>query len=268
MATGELLSNGFGLFSTEKTDIGGGVNQTTCFPTWKDIGFIFSFDIYAAGLPPSSNADVELKRVVVIDGARTSDGVITDKVHTNDLPTWSGLTNAQGDLSLLGSIKSFVGNQFTSIIVAVAKTTTDLNQSFVISGTYQPHQPLPSGDIYVENVTSLAEVGQSVRLEGSGGDVSAMCLKLECIFTFELRDINGFVNETDITGIITACIDLDSNEAGTPQVTFPLTVIADGINKTVSPSNLNTSIERAVIPYNNTTEREVVHLDYRIKSTD
>jgi|21_taG_2_1085346.scaffolds.fasta_scaffold13040_4 hypothetical protein len=39
------------------------------------------------------------------------------------------------------------------------------------------------------------------------------------------------------------------------------------INDLQSPSAINTTVTKAVVPFNKTTEREVIHLDNRIKST-
>lgn len=96
-----------------------------------------------------------------------------------------------------------------------------------------------------------------------------MCAIYESVLLFELKQGGIVKNTTEITLIMNVCTNLDVDAADTPfSITLDLDVFLDGINKTISPSNLNSSVEKAVIPYNNTTEREVVHLDYRIKSTD
>jgi len=265
MPTGELLANGFGLFTTGFNDIGGGVNRTTVFPTWKDTNFIFSFDISALGLSPSTPASVELKSVVVKDGNRTSGGVITDRVFTG-LTTWNGTTNAQGDLSMPGSIESFAGQQFWGLILSVGRDLGAPNQSFQVCSPSSPHPPLPESEHYAKIATSIAENVQTLQVDSMAGEVTAICLRLTCVFTFELRDNGVFVNETEVEAIVTSCINLGGDDPGNPSVTYPFTILADGINKTISTVPLNTTLDRAVIPYNKTTEREVVHLDYRVKN--
>lgn len=228
----------------------------------------YNFTFYAAGLDADTVTDVDIKSMTQINGNRDiSTKVLSDR-ELLTTESWSGMSNAQGDFNLVGfmdnTTKQIWGPYCGEPGKPPANPVTDYSRVDLIF----PQDDFPDGDFWVEKTKASSSNGQTTIVD-DGVPTNAMCAIYESVLLFELKQGGIVKNTTEITLIMNVCTNLDVDAADTPfSITLDLDVFLDGINKTISPSNLNSSVEKAVIPYNKTTEREVVHLDYRIKSTD
>jgi hypothetical protein len=104
-------------------------------------------------------------------------------------------------------------------------------------------------------------------------DISGYCFITPITFTFTVQlftEVNSFIRETEVIVNMKLCQSLYESRSSLPEAIALMTVPNVNLDNPFnyfSLTNVSTSVDRAIVPYNKTTEREVIHLDNRIKST-
>jgi hypothetical protein len=266
MASAQVLTNGFVLITVPISSSSGRDHVTRGVGT---LDLNMNFQFYAGGLDPDASTDVELISINSINGVRNVD---TDTLSDYFIPInqiWNTTTNPQGDLDLVAFRDNSSVQLWNPFLGTPTRDIGDPVGSYELSRFKTPYIGFSDGDYWVEKIKNNSNIGQTTIVDKSSVPTNAMCAIYDSELVFEVRQGATVKSTTNVLLVTTICTDLDTFEPDSAfGVTVDLTVNLNGINQTVSPSLLGAQIQKAIIPYNKTTEREVVHLDYRIKSTD
>jgi len=252
-------------------DIEQRLDGTILFPTIdsgaiRSIGTYYqslSIDCSSLGLTPSVNHTAKLARRLV---PNSSGGYNSATVGSD----WSETvaSNVQGDFSATITADIPLGGSFPSAADASFRMPTFL----IDAQPYNFQAQVGSDQDYYRGQSGVSSTALSPTIiDGDTGEY-VVPVNFICIYQFDLtEDGVGVVKTVDVPVAYKLLFMCDRTyiTSSTIQVIQYITCDFDTpLNDTQSASYIGTSVEKAIIPYNKTTEREVVHLDYRIKSTD
>ena len=245
-------------------------------------GFVFNlfpqFRIQAAGLLPSQSYEVSLYEYEVLKYGESSISYPNEWTNLIESPiNQSGYkasvnSNAQGDVDeiITFPIPAF---QNKSLIVrndVLYKSFGDPITSYSWGENAQPHNPDPNKLMEIET-DKFGGVTQ-IDAGGSIGVRHVVTIDRKVRYNLKLEGVGFPAVYTDIEVLYALATAVDTEDSVYPSsadvdiLTIP--IIIGELNPLYSPAAIGSSVDRAVIPYNKTTEREVIHLDNRLKSTE
>lgn len=228
--------------------------------------------VQAIGLTPNTSYEFLMQEYTARNGGDTSTS------YPNNLEDYTYFFDSTINNGYKTDLMSDGGGVINEIIQFTPSVWVKpfLRQDWIFK---YPNEPLRWGEFstgdpdpnqWMQGLTSDCQI-QQIDAGGIIGIRDCVVLPTEIKYTYRLKSASE-ERIKEITAYYNLATAVDTTETTTlfarQNDLFTMDVFFDGIPETFSPSNLNASVQRATIPYNNTTEREVVHLDYRIKSTD
>lgn len=244
MAVAQQLSNGDIYFPSEFSG---------SEAWWRGLWFSLNIDIECIGETPNNVVDVEMERFRLYNSNLQKSG--SSNVSDDTSFQCDGFGNFQGSRQLYTSNPlnviganwmsiSGVGEWDRTTFLPLNQTATDLQES---CGGVRAYQSIDDGISSGHCLVFTLPLEIDVERRGSTTENFKYVFYKRIIVDLEANIDDGDARIASVTGLqIDLSVGVQNQEFG----------------------ELDINVDRAVVPYNNTTEREVVHLDYRVKSTE
>jgi len=276
----ELLPSGIMSFPITNLVSGIGLYDRSALVSGLIFKHNINWDFFASGLDPnSSSVRVDLLEAITdseyTQGHQDPDqvlgsGIIDVSAIGGGAFIWLNLsTNAQGDLNeSVQDDLSWNNIIATTINRYIQWNDIDTELSSVLT-MFQEDGDVGNTPFLVED--RFSAFGSPVANDENGGDRALWIMPHSVTYKFRIQDFVSIDKEVTIRVDFIDAFDIKGTGVQTDEDEHLLTIPVNfdtPLNQPFSPTNTVMSVDRAIIPYNNTTEREIVHMDYRVKSDE